>query len=240
MYKNHKILVVLPAYNEQQKVGKAIERVPLPPADEVLCIDDGSTDSTATVAADAGATVISMGYVAGVGAALRRGVRYAQEKEYDILVIMAGNNKDEPQEIPRLLDPIIDEGCDFVQGSRHLAGGATGGDFPVYRRVATRLHPWLMSLFTRKRLTESTNGFRAIRMSFFDDERLNLDANWLDEYEFEVYLLFKAITLGYSHREVPCTKVYPPKKLGITKMKPIIGWWSILRPIFLLGLRIRR
>ena len=109
-----------------------------------------------------------------------------------------------------------------------------------YRKVATRLHPWLMSLVTRKRLTETTNGFRAIRLSCLDDPRIRLDQKWLDGYGLEVYLLYKMIVCGYRHTEVPCTKIYPPKKLGITKMKPVVGWWDILRPVVLLGLGLRR
>ena len=87
---------------------------------------------------------------------------------------MAGNNKDNPAEIPRLLDPICDEACDLVVGSRYLAGGGYGGDMPAYRKLATRLHPWLMSLAAGKRLTETTNGFRAIRLSCLDDPRIDL------------------------------------------------------------------
>jgi hypothetical protein len=72
------------------------------------------------------------------------------------------------------------------------------------------------------------------------DERIRLDQRWLDEYELEPYLYWKAIRLGYRTREVPVTKLYPPKKIGYTKMKPIIGWWSMLRPIFLLGFGLRK
>ena len=97
-----------------------------------------------------------------------------------------------------------------------------------------------MSLATGKKLTETTNGFRALRLSCLDDERINLNQSWLDGYALEVYLLYKMITLGYRHTEVPCTKIYPPRALGNTKMKPVIGWWDILRPVFLLGLGIRR
>jgi dolichol-phosphate mannosyltransferase len=181
-----------------------------------------------------------MGRVVGVGATIRQGLEYVRSlKQYDIIVWMAGNNKDDPAEISRLLDPIIDQGYDFVQGSRFLRGGGYGGDMPFYRKIATKLHPALLSLFSGKRLTESTNGFRAVRLSVFDDRRINLSQAWLDEYELEVYMLFKVLKLGYRHKEVPCTKIYPPKKLGITKMKPITGWWSILRPVFLLGLGLR-
>jgi len=159
---------------------------------------------------------------------------------FDIVVILAGNDKDEPGEITRLLDPISDGSHDFVIGSRYLPGGMCGGDMPGYRRWATRLHPWLMSRCAGKRLTESTNGFRAFRLALLADPRINLKQRWLDSYGLEVYLLWKVITLGYRHREVPCSKVYPPRALGYTKMKAGIGWWSILRPVFLLGLGIRR
>jgi dolichol-phosphate mannosyltransferase len=71
------------------------------------------------------------------------------------------------------------------------------------------------------------------------DAELRLDQAWLDEYELEVYLLYKAAKLGYRVTEVPVTKRYPPKELGQTKMKPITGWWSILRPLVLLGLRLK-
>ncbi len=181
-----------------------------------------------------------LGKQIGVGAALRAGLARARREGFDIVVIMAGNNKDNPAEIPRLLGPICDAACDLVIGSRYLAGGRYGGDMPVYRKVATRLHPWLLSLATGKKLTESTNGFRAVRLSCLDDPRINLEQTWLDGYALEIYLLYKMIALGYQHTEVPCTKIYPPRKSGNTKMKPIVGWWDILQPVFLLGLRMKR
>ncbi|MFM8572258.1 MAG: hypothetical protein ACKOAU_11730, partial [Pirellula sp.] len=85
-----------------------------------------------------------------------------------------------------------------------------------------------------------TNGFRAIRLSCFDDNRIDINQDWLNKYELEPYLYFKFIKLGYKVLEVPVSKIYPAKELGYTKMRPIIGWWSILRPIFLLGLGIKK
>lgn len=240
MYKGHKVIVLVPAYNEELKIGKVVARTPREYVDQITVIDDGSTDSTPQVARDEGAEVISLDSVLGVGYALRTGLKYAKSAGFDIAVIMAGNNKDEPQEISRLLDPICDEQYDLVIGSRHMEGGKYGGDMPLYRKFATCLHPLLMSLATGKKLTETTNGFRAIRLSCLDSPKLNLDQEWLDGYGLEVYLLFKMIVCGFRHTEVPCTKIYPPKKLGITKMKPISGWWDILRPVILLGLRIKR
>jgi dolichol-phosphate mannosyltransferase len=240
MYKNRSILLVAPAYNEEDKIGAVVRRTPRDIVDEVLVVDDGSTDRTAAVAREQGATVLSLGAVKGVGFAIRRGFEVAAERGFDVAVVIAGNNKDNPQEIPRLLDPICDEGCDFVIGSRFLEGGAFRDNMPLYRRVATRVHPWLVGLFCGTRITESTNGFRAMRVAVLQDRRIDLYQDWLDHYELEVYLLMKLIKLGYRVREVPCSKTYPPKHLGQTKMRPVFDWWRMLKPVFAVGLGLRR
>ena len=239
MYKNHSVIAIIPAQNEEARIGRVVERTIASAVDAVVVVDDCSTDATAAVARSRGATVLSHTRRQGVGASLRTGIEYARNAEYDIAVILAGNDKDDPAEIPRLLDPICDERFDLVMGSRYLPGGACGGDMPLYRRLATRLHPWLMSRFSGKRLTESTNGFRAFRLSLLDDLRINLRQRWLDTYGLEVYLLWKTIKLGYRHAEVPCTKIYPRRNESYTKMRPVTDWWSILRPVFLLGLGFR-
>ena len=162
MYRNLSVIAMAPVLDEEHKIGEVVRRVPRPLVDEVLVIDDGCTDKSPEVARTLGATVLPMGRTVGVGAALRAGYRYAVEKGFDVAVVMAGNNKDSPEEIPALLDPIADGRADFVQGSRFLKGDANFGHMPLYRRVATRLHPLLFSLAARRRVTESTNGFRAV------------------------------------------------------------------------------
>lgn len=239
MYKGKKIIAIAPVFNEELKIGEVVRRIPRDVVDEILVVDDGSTDSSVTVAESQGATTISLGSTIGVGAAIRAGYQYAVENGFGIAVVMAGNNKDHPEEIPLLLDPIVSGNAALVQGSRWLGNVGDLGEMPLYRRIATRLHPWLFNLISGASMTDTTNGFRAASLELLSDSRLNLDQEWLNEYELEVYLLYKARKLGYPVVEVPVTKTYPPKALGQTKMKPIIGWWSILRPLFLLGLRIR-
>ena len=242
MYKGNKIAVVIPAWNEAGKIELVLQRINQLSdefIDEILVIDDGSDDKTREIAISEGAHVESLPTVMGVGASIRLGYQLAQDRGCDIAVVMAGNNKDEPQQISRLLDPICDFDYEFVMGSRFLPGGKFGGEMPFYRKITTRLHPILVSLVTNHKVTESTNGFRAIKLNLLDDQRINLDQEWLNLYELEVYLLIKVLQCGYRCTEVPVTKIYPPRSVGQTKMRPIIDWWSILRPILYIGFRTR-
>lgn len=241
-----KVLVSPIAYNENIKLKSVIERfLKSPVYDQVdyLILDDCSDDGTTELIAsykDQGVQTIRHQTRQGVGSAIRTTIKHARENNYDALVIMAGNDKDNPDEIPVLINALFDQNNDFVQGSRYIGKQSPKGHMPFYRKFATRMHPWLMSMITGRKLTDTTNGFRIFRLSIFEDERINIDQEWLDKYELEPYILFKAIKCGFNFSEAPVTKIYPPKKLGYTKMKPFIGWWSILRPVIYLGLGIKK
>jgi dolichol-phosphate mannosyltransferase len=242
-----KVLVVPVAYNEKIKLGNVIERFlksQMPSQADYLIIDDGSDDGTTEMIAsykDRGVMSVKHPKRRGVGAAIRTGIEYARTHGYDIIVIMAGNDKDDPQEIPQLLEPVLHGNFDLVQGSRYLGKVGSGGQMPFYRKFATRLHPWVFTVLSGRLVTDTTNGFRAIRLSIFNDERIDLKQEWLDTYELEPYILWKVIALGYNFKEAFVTKIYPPKKLGgYTKMIPILSWWSILKPLFYLRLGIKK
>ena len=120
--KRAKIIVVLPAYNEEGKIGRVVSGIKNDVEegliDTVLVVDDGSTDKTAEDASVAGAKVISKPKNVGIGAGIRTGIDYALEHKFDIVLVMAGDDQDLPVEIPIVLNPILNEGYDFVQGSR--------------------------------------------------------------------------------------------------------------------------
>lgn len=242
MYRGLRCVLIVPVFNEEAYIGAVVERVPAEVVDTVLVVDDGSSDTSAAVARQHGAEVLSLGRTMGVGAALRTGFDWAVHRAFDVVAVCAGNNKDAPEELPLLLDAIAG-GADFVQGSRFLGAG-TGQAMPVYRRFATRLHPLIFSLTVGRRVSESTNGFRAFRRTLLTDARIDLHQEWLNEYELEPYLYWKAIRLGYRIAEVPVTKRYPEKSVaaqhGYTKMPAITGWWSIMRPPILLALGLKR
>ncbi len=244
-----KALITVCAYNEGSKLEDTAKRIRealdsgniKKAAVEVLMMDDGSTDGQpAAMAAKYGFHLLRNDPRRGVGYSIREAYRFGLEHGFDILVTMAGNNKDNPEEFDRILGPIADGNADFVQGSRYLPGGGYG-NMPLYRRISTQfLHPWLFSFVSGKKITDSTNGFRAIRSTVIKDPRMDLNQDWMDHYELEPYVFCQAIRLGYRVTEAPVSKIYPDHKLGYSKMIPFVSWWSILRPLIYLYFRLKK
>ena len=235
-----KVIVVIPAYNEKSRISKALIGMP-PEVDLPLVIDDGSTDGTAEAARSCGATVFSLPKHSNLDTALRTGFEIALCDGYPIVVVMAGNGKDDPRQIQRLLRPIEENDYDFVQGSRYLSGGQCG-HMPLHRIIGTRLYPWLIRLSTGFPATDGTNGFRAFKASILRDPNIDICQPWLGRTGMEFYLALKVIKLGYRVIEVPVNKIYPTTSQysSYTKVKPITDWWNILKPWCYLTLRLRK
>jgi dolichol-phosphate mannosyltransferase len=175
----------------------------------------------------------------GVGHSIRQGLEYLVESGHEVGVVMAGNGKDDPEQIPRVMRPVLDGEADYVQGSRYLLGGRYER-MPLVRRVFNRLYPYLWSLLTDNRCTDVTNGFRCYRLDILKDRRINLNQSWLEGYSLEYYLNYKVLALRYRMKEVPVSKIYPyGHKGGYSKIQPLHDWWPIISPLVLLFLGVR-
>ena len=238
-------LAIIPVFREIGKIGTVMEKFNLDSVDEICLVVD-APDETILREIDESrrktqvpVTIIENPTRNGIGFAIKRGYRYALSQGFDLIVIMAGNGKDDPREIPRLTEPISKNGFDYVQGSRFLPGGK-GERTPFFRRIFTRLFPFVWTFLTGVRCTEVTNGFRAYRAAILEDPRINIWQDWLNGYELEYYLHYKVLTLGYRFTERPVSKVYSyAKKEPYSHISPLKDWQQIVGPIVLLRLGAR-
>jgi dolichol-phosphate mannosyltransferase len=228
--------VVLPVFDEGSIPADLVARMP-EIVDRVYVVDDGSTDDGPNLAERAGARVIRHGGRRGAGAAIRSGLFAARDDGMTAVVVMAGNGKDDPAEIPRVVAP-LDSGYDYVQGSRFLRGGSFQ-NLPRTRYLLIKAYTLAFRLLSGFAASDVTNGFRAYRVSLLADPRIKLDQSWLDGYELEYYLHYKAVTRRYRVIEVPVSKNYTAGKRNYSKMRPVIDWWHGIRPMLFLALRLR-
>ena len=240
-----RVLLISVIFNEEAQAMSVLERIrPLVDnkvVDAAAVVDDGSTDGTTEALRRASwVKVVRHEQRRGCGAAIRSGYRYALANGFDVLAIMAGNGKDDPSEVPRLLGPILNNQADYVQGSRFLEGGFSKG-LPWHRRVAIKMLTLVFQLFLFRRFSDCTNGFRAYRTSLLKDPRLDWDQAWLgNDYELEIYMHYKATAIGYRVVEAPVSKVYQRAKDGTYSKARLSNWFTGLKPLFYLRFGLKK
>jgi dolichol-phosphate mannosyltransferase len=233
------VAVVIPALNEAGKIGRVLDKFPRDPRFESIVVDDGSVDGTGDEArAHGAAMVIRHDQRGGVGNAIRDGWKAGLERQRPYLALLSGDDQHEPAEMVGALDTLLAQEADYLQGSRWMPGGrvigATGG-----RGLGTRVYSLAFSILAGRRVTDATNGFRIFHSSILAHPTVNIDQAWLDSYDLEPYVLFKAIRGGYQVIEYPCTVIYHATE-GYTKMRGIRDWWRLFRPALLLRTGVKR
>lgn len=214
MYRDLRVAVVVPAYNERSLVGRVITETPAW-VDHILVVDDASTDGTADVArsaADTRTEVIAHTQNEGVGGAILTGHRRALELGADVSVVMAGDAQMDPDYLPALLDPIADGEAQFTKANRFFSYGSFVG-MPRHRIVGNIV----MSFLTKAAsgywgLFDPLNGYTATHRTAL--ERLTFD-RIARRYDFENDLLVHLNILGVPARDVPIPARYGDEVSGI-------------------------
>lgn len=192
------VVAIIPAYNEEKAladvIGKTLEHV-----DEVIVVDDGSSDKTSEVAIGAGARVIKHSVNLGKGEALQSGFKAIGNDS--IIITIDGDGQHNPSEIPDLVRPIIEDGADLVNGSRYMNGPEE--NTPAYRRVGQKVLDIATNISAGTKVTDSQSGFRA-----FSSKSKNVFRFKDTGFGIESEMLVDAAEAGLKIVEVPITVRY--------------------------------
>jgi len=233
--KRPKVLVAIPCYNEEIAIGTVVLKS-LQHVDDVVVIDDGSKDMTAEIASMAGAEVVVHTQNQGKGAGIRHAFEYAQEADADILVLIDGDGQHNPDEIPRLIEPIIKGEADMVNGSRFLVKG--GHHVPKYRRVGQEVLTIATTAGGSTGITDSQNGFRAFSKKTFGAFSFQQDG-----MAIESEMLMDAAKANLKIAEVQINvrydvagSTYNPISHGFSVLGSIVKLISQKRPLLFFGI----
>lgn len=232
-----RIIAGLPMYNEEETIGTIVTKV-LDYVDEVVCVDDGSSDSSARIAESCGAIVHRHRVNRGYGGALKSLFAKAREMNADALIILDSDGQHEPSDIPKLLKPILDGEAEFVIGSRFVAGGGSE-DMPAYRRLGIKVITAASNLSSDLEIQDTQSGFRAF--SKLAIERLRFDSEGM---ELSLEMLEDAREKDLTIQEIPTVIRYDvPKGSNFTALShgfTVLAWAMVSlsqkKPLLVLGL----
>lgn len=234
--RGHDYVVLIPVINEGERIRNQLAGMAR--ADlgvDIVIVDGGSTDGSLDEAFLRGVGVRALLVKTGPGklsAQLRIGLAWALDQDYLGIVTIDGNGKDDYRAIPSFTGALAD-GWDFVQGSRYVPGGRAVNT-PWDRHIGVVLvHAPLISLASRTRYTDTTNGFRAFSRRLLLDDRVRPFRAVFDTYNLHYYLSIRAARLGFRVTELPVTRSYPSEGPTPSKIGGLGGKAHILKQLFL-------
>ena len=226
--KKTKYCLLIPIINENGRIQKELQRANLFKIHELVDIiicDGGSTDgctSADTLTALGVNTLLTKIGYGKQGTQLRMGFWWALERGYEGFITIDGNNKDSIEDVPSFIEK-LDEGYDFVQGSRFVRGGKAINT-PLMRYIAVRLiHAPIISLTAKKWFTDTTNAYRAYSKKYITHLGVQIFRDIFVSYELLAYLSVRASQIGLRTCEIPVTRAYPKGEKTPTKIKGFRG-----------------
>lgn len=232
--KRHRYCIAVFVINEGERVRQQLRGMAsLADRIDIVVADGGSTDGSVQPESLGDFRLRALLVKRGPGklsAQMRMAIDFAIDQQYDGLLVIDGNGKDDFSAVPAFID-LLDAGYDHIQGSRYIRGGQ-GINTPVSRTLAVRmLHAPLISLAAHQRYTDTTNGFRAYSRRFLTDARVQPLRDIFTGYELHYYLAIRAARLGFKVIETPVTRRYPNTGKTPTKISPIKGNITVLRTL---------
>ena len=192
-----KVLIIIPAHNEEASLPRTLEEVRTrAPGVDMLVVDDGSRDHTARAACGAGVPVVRHPVNLGVGGALQTGFRWAVERDYDVGVQLDADGQHDPAFLGALLEPLRRDACDVSIGSRYVARSAYRA--PLMRRIGMKLFAAVVRLALGQRITDTTSGFRAYNRAVMEVCQYDFPKDFPD-----APLLIALARRGFRLAEVP-------------------------------------
>tara|TARA_R110002167_G_scaffold22064_10_gene79378 strand:+ start:32596 stop:33417 length:822 start_codon:yes stop_codon:yes gene_type:complete len=234
--RKHPWCVVIPVINEGERINSQLAKMAaleVSAIADIIIVDGGSTDGSLGLESLQQQGVCGLLVKTGSGklsAQLRCGYAFALDQGYKGIVSIDGNDKDDPEAIPRFIDA-LKQGVDFVQASRFIAGGMAENT-PRSRNFAIRfIHAPVLSFFSGFRWTDTTQGFRAYSRKMLLDTQISIFRDLFMTYELLAYLSYRAPKLGYRCLELPTTRRYPKGEVP-TKISSFKGNLLVLLVLF--------
>jgi dolichol-phosphate mannosyltransferase len=233
-----RVLVVVPTYNEADNIRLIVDRVRRSaPAVDVLIADDNSPDGTGAIADEMAAADLQIHVLHrpgkhGLGAAYVAGFGWARQREYDAVVEMDADGSHAPEELPKLLDALVN--ADAVIGSRWTSGGKVV-NWPAHRLILSRGGNIYIRMILGMGVKDATGGYRAYRMNVI--EKVDVGTVASQGYSFQVELTWRTHQHGFRIVEVPIT--FAERERGASKMSGNIVKEAMWR-VTVWGVRARR
>lgn len=231
----HKVCIIVPAFNEEANIEGVIRALHTCNSDwRIVVINDASTDNTKAVATATGlAEVITLPCNLGIGGGVQTGFKYAVNNGFDIAIQFDGDGQHVASEIDKIITPIIEGQCDTTIGSRFLAVDADNFRSTATRRVGIKFFQYLNSLIIRQKITDNTSGFRA-----YNRDALCLLANDYPEDYPEPEAIILLGKCGFRIMEVPVLmKERTGGESSITALKSIYYMIKVTLSILITAIR---